>query len=97
MKSTLEKRWIIKKYTGESLSYGNDLRPLVPDNYWLKIDGGNKNYISIKCPECHYFMDISIKKGTDGFRNHTVDDKGIIMPSVGHHCGFHEWCILEDY
>lgn len=97
MRSTPQDRWLVKKYKGNPLDYGDhDLRDFVPLNCWLILTS-KPNEVQIRCEQCGHFMQVSIEKKRS-YDKHTVDDNGIVTPSIGHpSCGFHEWGVLEDF
>lgn len=97
MRSTPQKRWKIQRYDGPPLDYGKyDLRDFVPKNHWV-ILATKPNEAQLRCPECGYFLSLSIKK-VHTYHKHTISEDGTVTPSIGHpSCGFHEWGVLEDW
>lgn len=94
MRSTPSRRWLIKKgnltwdqmYSTEK--YGQGLKE--PNSYVKNTNPNNHILADIRC-ECGDIMTLVSE-------NHTVDQNGVINPSVHHQrCGFHEWAQFKNW
>lgn len=82
MNSTVSDRFVLKR------NFSIDLGSLLVGQY-IKV---NSKVIlaDFKC-NCGHVITITSN-------HHTIDENGVVMPSVGHdQCGFHEWVKLDKW
>ncbi len=95
MRSTLQSRFILKRHDKDMEYY------YVYDNITKMQDIPSLHYIIENDPEKPWLLDFKCECGNivTLMKNiHTINENGIITPSVGHSsCGFHEWVKLENW
>ncbi len=100
MRSTQANRFILKRSfldidALDTDEYVNAYKMLPKHHYFKRFNA----FADFKC-DCGKVVTIMPKSVSRG-GNHTISEKGIVEPSVGHNkesgCGFHEYVILENW
>ena len=69
----------------------NEHKNIIIHETYTKIQEENSPYLCHITCDCGLVFSLSKKY-------HTVDNEGIVFPSIGHsQCGFHEWAVLEGW
>lgn len=87
MRSTQKRRYKLHR----QFVVRNEEKDIVVHETYTKIREEDSPYLCHITCECGLVFSLSKKY-------HTVDNDGIVFPSVGHsQCKFHEWIVLEEW